>query len=153
VIQLRTLRTGDDAVLRNVADGVFDADVRPELVAEVLADPRHHLVVAVDDGVVVGMASGIHYVHPDKPPELWINEVGVAPTHRNRGIARAVVEALLNIARSLNCREAWVLTDDGNPAAMRAYQAAGGVRHPVDQVMFEFRLQNSQVSTEGRQSS
>ena len=57
--------------------------------AEFLADSRHHLAVAVDEGRVVGMASAVHYVHPDKPPELWINEVGVAPTHRGLGIGRA----------------------------------------------------------------
>jgi len=42
-------------------------------------DPRHHLVVAVEH-VVVGFCSAVDYIQPDKPPELWINEVGVAPT-------------------------------------------------------------------------
>lgn len=30
----------------------------------------------------------------------------------------------------------WVLTDDGNPAALRAYTAAGGVRERPDSVLF-----------------
>jgi hypothetical protein len=42
---------------------------------------RSETVVARDASVVVGFASGVHYVHPDKSPELWINEVGVARSH------------------------------------------------------------------------
>lgn len=74
--ETRILHSGDQAVLDNVAPGVFDNALEPRLVAEFLGDDRHHLVVAVDQGQVIGFASGVHYVHPDKPPELWINEVG-----------------------------------------------------------------------------
>jgi hypothetical protein len=34
--------------------------------------------MATAGDTVVGFASAVHYVHPDKAPELWINEVGVA---------------------------------------------------------------------------
>ena len=78
-IEIRVLRQGDEAVLANVAPEVFDNPIDPQMTAEFLADPRHHIAVAIDGGVVVGFASGVHYVHPDKRPELWINEVGVAP--------------------------------------------------------------------------
>jgi hypothetical protein len=78
-LDIRHLGPDDEQVLRHVAAGVFDHDVDPALASEFLRDPRHHLVVAIEDGSVVGFASGVHYVHPDKPAELWINEVGVAP--------------------------------------------------------------------------
>lgn len=87
------------------------------------------------------MASAVHYLHPDKPPELWINEVGVAPTHQNAGIARRLIAALLDRGRELGCREAWVLTDQGNAAAMRMYAAAGGREHPTPSIMFEFPIE------------
>ena len=142
MVEVRVLGTGDDGILSNVADGVFDYAVQPHLVAEFLADPRHHLVVAVDQGLVVGMASAVHYVHPDKPTELWINEVGVAPTHRRRGVAKALVDSMLDVGRRLRCKEAWVLTDRSNPSAIRLYETSGGVPHRLDQVMFEFPLEN-----------
>lgn len=126
-LDIRLLDPDDAAALQHVAPGVFDNPVDPRWSAEFLADPRHHLAVALDDGQVVGMATGLHYVHPDKPPELWINEVGVAPTHRGRGIGRQVLGALLAHGRSLGCREAWLLTDHENAAARRMYAAAGGV--------------------------
>jgi aminoglycoside 6'-N-acetyltransferase I len=138
-IEIRLLGPGDGDVLARVAPDVFDYAIERELTAEFLADPRHHLVVAIDDGTVVGMASGVHYVHPDKHPELWINEVGVAPTHQGRGIGRGLVEALCARGRELGCGEAWVLTDPGNTAARRMYASAGGEESPL-QVMVTFYL-------------
>lgn len=123
---VRLLDAADLAVLGRVAVDVFDQAVDPALWAEFLADPRHHLAVAVDDGVVVGFASAVHYVHPDKPPQLWINEVGVAPTHRRRGLARALLDALLTRGRALGCSEAWVLTEEDNAGARATYRSAGG---------------------------
>jgi len=82
----------------------------------------------------------VHYVHPDKTAELWINEVGVAPSHQRRGIGKAVIQALLEHAKRLGCREAWVLTDRGNQAAMRLYASTGGEEAARDQVMFTYFL-------------
>ncbi len=81
-LEIRVLKRGDDDVLMNVAADVFDNPVDAGLTREFLEDPRHHIAVAIDDGRVVGFASAVHYVHPDKPPQMWINEVAVAPTHR-----------------------------------------------------------------------
>lgn len=127
-------------LLERVADGVFDNALAPRWSAEFLADPRHHLALAVADGVVAGMASGVHYVHPDKPPELWVNEVGVAPTHRQLGLARRMLEALLQCGRELGCVQAWVLADQSNAIAHRLYQRSGGRAAAEPCIMFEFPL-------------
>jgi ribosomal protein S18 acetylase RimI-like enzyme len=125
-IEVKVLQPGDAKILSNVAAEVFDNPIDPQLTREFLADPRHHIAVAIDNGQVVGFASGVHYVHPDKPPEMWINEVGVAPSHRRRGLAKAVLQSLLQIARERNCSSAWVLTDQTNEAAIALYESAGG---------------------------
>jgi len=138
-VEIRILAAGDAAVLENVAADVFDRGVDAARTAEFLADPRHHLAVAIDEaGVVVGFASAVHYIHPDKPPELWINEVGVAASHRNRGVGKRLLAALFERARTLGCGEAWVLTDRANERAVRLYQSLGGAAR--DQVMFSFKL-------------
>ena len=139
-LELRILQPRDVDVLLNVAPGVFDRPLVPQLVTEFLSDSRHHLAVAVDQGLVVGIASGVHYIHPDKPSELWINEVAVAPSHQGKGVGKAVVETLLQHGRSLGCRGAWVLTNRSNQAAMRLYATAGGEESSDDEVMFTFRL-------------
>jgi GNAT superfamily N-acetyltransferase len=139
-IQIQLLGASDAAVLQRVAPGVFDGPVDPRWTAEFLADARHHLVVALDAAEVVGMASGVHYVHPDKPPELWINEVGVAPTHQGQGVGRQLLDTLLAHGRTLGCRAAWVLTDAVNPPAERLYESAGGVEAPTAGRMYTFDL-------------
>ena len=138
--EIRVLGSEDEAVLTQVAPGVFDHDVDPALSAEFLRDPRHHLAVALESGSVVGFASGVHYVHPDKPAELWINEVGVAPTHQRQGLGRKLLQALFAHGRKLGCREAWVLTSPANGAAVRLYEAVGGIDMADPPVMFTFRL-------------
>lgn len=138
-IEILLLGQDDRAVLENVAPDVFDDLIHPGAVAEFLGDSRHKLMVAMDDGVVVGMASAVIYVHPDDPrPELWLNEVGVAASHHREGIGRRLIAAMLDVARSAGCAAAWVLTDRENHAAMRLYEAAGGREAIDDVVMFEF---------------
>ena len=139
-MDVRVLGSGDATVLDRVAPGVLDRGIVAELKEEFLRDPRHHIAVAIEDGSVVAFASGVHYVHPDKPTELWINEVGVSPGHQRRGLGKMVVRALVAHGETLGCVNAWVLTDRGNPAAMRLYASCGGVEAPGDTVMFEFPL-------------
>ena len=138
-IAVRVLGSDEAPVLDNVVDGVFDYPVDPRWCAEFFADPRHHLAVALDGELVVGIASGVHYVHPDKPPDLWINEVGVAPTHEGRGLGRRLVATLVAHGASLGCTEAWVLTSPTNEAAKRMYRAAGSVPEEELSVMFTYR--------------
>ncbi|MEZ5331789.1 MAG: GNAT family N-acetyltransferase [Thermoanaerobaculia bacterium] len=140
-MRLRVLREEDLPVLDRCAEGVFDDPIDRRAAAEFLADRRHHLVVALDGEAVVGFASAVHYAHPDEArPELWINEVGVAPTHRGKGLGRALMDAMLGLGRELECEEAWVLTERSNGAAMGLYAAAGGRRSSRDVVMFSFDL-------------
>ena len=149
-VEVRVLGSSDAAVLARVAPEVLDRGVDPALVAEFLADPRHHVAVAIEDETVVAFASGVHYVHPDKPTELWINEVGVSPAHRRRGLGAAVVGALLAEGRRLGCVNAWVLTDRGNHAATALYRACGGVAASGDTVMFEFPLGAASAGAKSR---
>jgi ribosomal protein S18 acetylase RimI-like enzyme len=140
-IEIRIVGSQDAEILNHVAPDVFDDPIVPRGVQEFLGSPDHHLAVAIEKGVVVGFASAVQYVHPDKPwPELWINEVGVAPSHQNRGVGRAIMQALLEVARNAGCAEAWVLTERQNLPAMRLYKAAGGEQEQDDIVMFTFKL-------------
>jgi aminoglycoside 6'-N-acetyltransferase I len=140
MITFKVLGPKDGGVLAKVAPDVFDDPIDVGRANEFLADPRHHLVVAVDRGQVVGFVSAVSYLHPDKPrPELWINEIGVAASHRRRGLGKGLLRSLLAVAQGMGCAEAWVLTDRTNTAAMRLYSAIGSTE-PTDHVMFTFRL-------------
>lgn len=139
-VEIRLLKSEDRDVLDHVLPDVFDDSVDPRWTADFLNDPRHHLAVAIEGGMVVGFASAVHYVHPDKPPELWINEVGVAPSHQQQGVGRRLLAALLEHAVGLGCVQAWVLTSPTNVAAQRLYEAAGGQVAAERAVLYEFVL-------------
>ena len=140
-IEVRLPMPGEGNVLGNVAPGTFDNPIDARATEELLNDSHHHLITAVDDGLVVGFISAVHYLHPDRRrPELWINEVQVAPPYRDRGLGKAMLEATLRKARELGCTEAWVLTDVDNIAARRLYGSLGGREGPHDGVMFTFAL-------------
>ena len=144
-IEIRVLRRDEGTILEHVAPEVFDDPVIQQVAEQFLGDPRHHLAVAIDGNLVVGFASGVHYLHPDKPqPEFWINEVGVAPAHQAQGLGKALMRSLLAVAQSLGCAEAWVLTERNNTPALRLYKAIGGAEAPDETVMFTFRLDRTQ---------
>ena len=135
---IKLLSSSDLPLLLNAADDVFDNPVDEALACEFLADPRHHIVVALVGGVIVGFASAVHYIHPDKPPELWINEVGVAASHQGKGIAKAIMKEILNLGKRLGCVNAWVLTDKNNTAAVGLYKSVGGNFTDEETVMYVF---------------
>lgn len=138
-VEVRLLDAHDAHVLDNVAPDVFDHAIDAQWSAKFFAEPCHHLAVALDRGQVVGMASAVVHSHPDKAPQMFINEVGVAPSHARQGIGRAVVAAILDRARSLGCIEAWVATENDNYAAQRLYVSAGA-REPEAVLMYTFDL-------------
>ena len=129
-IEIRLLGAEDAVVLERVSDDVFDGPVDPIWCTEFFKDERHHLAVAIEEGTVVGMVSAVHYVHPDKAPQLWINEIGVATTHRRRGIGRQLLDTILAHGRTLGCSEAWLGTEETNEPARRLYRGAGGKAEP-----------------------
>ncbi|MEM7612596.1 MAG: GNAT family N-acetyltransferase [Pseudomonadota bacterium] len=136
-ISISILGSHEVSVLDHISPGVFDHSLRPDLIREFVSDSRHHLAVALADGKVVGFASALHYVHPDKPSEMWINEVGVAEQYQRKRIGTRLVKALFDHGASLGCGEAWVLADEDNAAARSFYRSLGGSESPA--VMYSFR--------------
>lgn len=124
-VTFHLLTSGDAALLANVAPGVFDGPVDPAILDEFLSDPRHHIVVARENATVVAFASAFHYVHPDKRAQLWVNEVGTAPTHRGRGLAKELLRMLASHARELGCTGLWVATEGDNEPARALYRSMG----------------------------
>ena len=139
--EVRVLGPDDGAVLQRVALGVFDNDIDPAATAQFLTEPRNHMVIAVEEGEVIGFASAMDYIHPDKPlPMLFVNEVGVGDAHRRRGIGRELVKVMLRRAADLGIQEAWVATESNNLPARRLYEATGGVEADDAVVMYTYRL-------------
>jgi ribosomal protein S18 acetylase RimI-like enzyme len=112
----------------------FDDPVRPEAVDRFLADPTHHLLLAVDGENTVGFVSGVEMTHPDKGTEMFLYELAVDEQHRRLGVGTTLVRALAELAQDRGCYGMWVLTDADNEAALGTYRAAGG-EQPAPTVM------------------
>ena len=110
------------------ADEVFDGAWEPDWTRRFLDSPDHHLLVAYADGAVAGMVTGVETTHPDKGTEMFLYELGVLAVYQRRGIGRALVSALAALAKERGCYGMWVLTEHDNVAALKAYDAAGGVQ-------------------------
>jgi len=137
--EIRMGKCSDASLFRSAGD-VFDAPPDPALVATFLKDPRHHIVLALDPGIV-GFVSAVHYIHPDKPVELWINEVSVHEKWRRRGICRKMMQAMFDHGASLGASAAWVIADD-TPEAHGFYQSLNGQQTGSQLAMFTFTLGN-----------
>lgn len=142
IIEFKLLQAGDESIHDHITPDLFDDPIQPERLKEFLEDSRHHLIVALDDKIVVGFVSAVHYIHPDKAhPELWINEVSVAEAYQKRGIGKAMMQKTLELGKQLGCKEAWVLTERRNTAAIKLYGANGGKEDALYTVMFSFDLE------------
>ena len=107
---------------------------------EFLNDGHSAIAVALHEGVVVGMASSFAYVHPDKPRQLFVNEVGVAPAYRRRGLGRRMVALLLERGRATGCAEAWVATEEENAPARALFSGLEGREDPARAVVYTYPL-------------
>ena len=138
-VVVKRLSSGEETEVRRF-DEAFDEAVDGELAARFLADDRHHLVVAYVDGEPAGFVSATEILHPDKPTELFLNELAVLPAYRRRGAATRLLEELKHLAKERGCVSIWVLTDEDNEAAVASYRKAGGEWDGATTVMFEIDL-------------
>lgn len=132
-----TLTAETAALLQGAA--VFDNPVDPEKLAAFVADPGHLLVFATVGSQVAGFASGTLIRHPDKPVQLFINEVGVSAPFRRRGIARSLCVRLMELGRARGCRSAWLGAEPDDAPANALYRGLGGAG-PAGAVIYEWLL-------------
>lgn len=92
--------------LEQVGDALFDHPIKRDMTIEFFQDLRHHLVLAFHKAEAIGMATGFHYVHPDKDPSMFINEVGVTLEFQNQGVGRELVKYFWKYAQKIGCQGA-----------------------------------------------
>jgi ribosomal protein S18 acetylase RimI-like enzyme len=138
-VAVKRLSVGDEAEVARF-DEAFDQADDPELAARYLADERHHLLVAYIDAEPAGIVSATEIFHPDKPTELFLSELDVVPSMRQRGAARALLAELKHVAEECGCASIWVLTSEDNEAAVATYRGAGGDSDGATSLMLEIRL-------------
>ena len=130
----------DDAARVLAAHDLFDHQPTVDATTRFLAQSGHHLLFAYDDGRPIGFISGVETTHPDKGTEMFLYELGVAESHRRRGVARALIERLAAIARDAGCYGMWVATEAANVAALATYESTGAKRDDEPAVILTWRF-------------
>jgi ribosomal protein S18 acetylase RimI-like enzyme len=131
---LRLLAPGDEDVVRELAEYEGPGD------PEGLLDDEHTLMlVAFDRDLPVGfvLAHELPRRHGDRS-ELFVYEVDVAVTHQRRGIGKAMLARLAELAREHGIRIGFVLTDEDNGAANALYRSAGATGRTVVECEFSY---------------
>ncbi|WP_222926925.1 GNAT family N-acetyltransferase [Sphingomonas gilva] len=136
-IDVRLIGPEDAGVFAHVADGVFDEPPLPARVDAYLAEPGHLMALAFDGDRVVGQVAAVIHRHPDKPAELYLDEVGVADAYLRRGIATRMVERMLAEGRARGCAECWVGTEPDNEAARALYRKWQDEAEPFVMYLFD----------------
>jgi ribosomal protein S18 acetylase RimI-like enzyme len=138
-VVIREMSEGDDDVVASISH-LFDDDAQIAATRRFLTSSGHHLLVAYENAGAVGFVTGVEMTHPDKGTEMFLYELGVDENARNKGVGTALVAALADRARRAACYGMWVLTDQDNVAAMRAYKAAGGI-DPREHTMISWNFE------------
>ena len=153
-LAIRRLGPGDEAILttlvvegdRYAEDGEdeHETPLGPADAIAFLADPHTHLLIgfdaeAPDDAPPLGfvVANELRHRH-SFGRMLIVYEIGVDRAVRRRGIGRALLDAVAQLARERDIPEGFVLTNASNTAAMTLYAAAGGTRPSLDVVEWDF---------------
>jgi ribosomal protein S18 acetylase RimI-like enzyme len=78
--------------------------------------------------------------HPDKPSELYVDELGTGSTRRRQGIGRTLLSAIFEWGREFGCEDAWLGTELDNDAANALYRSVPPVEDEAMQ-FYVFKLQ------------
>ncbi|MBC2808098.1 GNAT family N-acetyltransferase [Rhizobium ruizarguesonis] len=137
---ITTCRLTRDTVglLENIAEEVFDQELNAQRLATYLKSSGHLMIIAVCEKQVIGQIAAYVHSHPDRASDVYIDNLGVAPPFQRRGVARRLLDEVLAWGKTLDCDQAWIVTDTGNNAARALYEGRGAAAEPI--VMFSYKL-------------
>lgn len=95
------------------------------MIARKLDRDRELFWVAIDGDVVGAVVAGYDGVRG------WLYHLAVAPAHRKRGIATALVEQAVESLRALGCVKVNLQVRRGNEGVLGFYEALGWVEDPT----------------------
>lgn len=121
----KRLGVDDIPTLQNVAEDVFDDVIDFHFAKKFLQEARNILIVALDGDRVVAQIVAVVHQHVDAPCDLFIENLGVAPDWRRRGVARRLIALAFEAGAELGAETAWVGTEEDNDPANALYRSMG----------------------------
>ncbi len=138
-ITVRRLTAGDEAIAREVARWLKGADMPSDRAAAFVANEANYLIVAEVAGEVVGVVLAYRLDRVDHPSgQLFVYDVEVAESHRRRGVGRALMRHVRDVVEREHLKEAFVLTNRDNPAAIALYSSTGAIADDEEALLFVY---------------
>lgn len=122
-MEIFQLNENNMEILNNYDEDIFDNKIDAHRLAALLKEQNSILLVAVNEGIVIGQVLAVVHRHPDKPTELYIDDLGVSEKFQRLGIATRLIEKLFIIGIERGCEEVWVATEPENEAAIKFYES------------------------------
>jgi ribosomal protein S18 acetylase RimI-like enzyme len=115
--------------------------VEDAAISSFLKTPECYLLLAVEDGCVLGSLNGYLLRQPDRSrPQFLLYELDVREEYRRRGIGLALVNTFTDQARAAGAFEVWVVSNESTNAAIELYRKCGYRRENDDDVMLSIQL-------------
>lgn len=114
---------GNAHILNNVAPGTFDHAIDSDRLQRYLANPANWMGVALHQRIVISMVMCVVHDHPDKPTELFLDEIGTGDDWRRQGAARYLMQRVLERAEEEGIEEIWLATEPDNAPARGLYES------------------------------
>jgi GNAT superfamily N-acetyltransferase len=169
-VTVRPATRQDAAAVAEVAAATFalacPPDVDPESVAafvaehliaerfeEYVADPGRAVLVAEQDGAVLGYAMLVHGEPYDADvravlrhrPTTELSKIYVLPTAHGGGVASQLLAAAVDVARDVGAAGIWLGTNQANERAHRFYEKSGFERIGTKRFLVGKRWENDFV--------
>ncbi|MGH4123834.1 MAG: GNAT family N-acetyltransferase [Clostridium sp.] len=119
-----------------------DAEFNELAITNFLTHENNYFLVAIEGECVVGYAIGYIQNRVDTLKDMMcLYEVGVLKKFRRQGIARMLINELIEICHNINVVKMWVPTNKSNTSACTLYEKTGGIASAsADEVIYTYRL-------------
>eukprot|EP00600_Ochromonadales_sp_CCMP1393_P003719 CAMPEP_0174994664 /NCGR_PEP_ID=MMETSP0004_2-20121128/23758_1 /TAXON_ID=420556 /ORGANISM="Ochromonas sp., Strain CCMP1393" /LENGTH=142 /DNA_ID=CAMNT_0016248919 /DNA_START=66 /DNA_END=494 /DNA_ORIENTATION=+ len=111
----------------------LEAEVKANLPAELRKRPFAHVFIATVDGIPAGLSICFEGFSTFAcKPLINIHDLCVVPTMRRKGVATALLFAIEQLAKSLDCCKLTLEVLEGNHGAKKAYTQFGFTGYELD---------------------
>jgi len=138
-INFKRATKADKEAIQLAGSALFDNEIIGLEYDAFIESPCHLLMLAFFKQKIIGFVTGVIIIQPDKPKELFINEIGVLSDFRRQGIARHLINEINKESLFLGCNESWVLADEENLPANILYTNSKGVKYQKNINMYTIK--------------
>ena len=111
------------------------------VVAQFLKRDDQYFIVAIEDDKPIGFALAYELERIDRPhPMLFLYEIEVIETHRQQGVATAMIELLKETCREKGAFKMFVIAAASNSAALRLYNSTFGVTKKTEDIVYTLQI-------------